>query len=98
MAGDSLPKNVVALGVVSALNDMASEIAIRTIPLFLNNVLGVKTGLIGLIEGIAEATSTLLKLGAGVLSDRFQNRKTLTLIGFGLSNVMKPLLFSPIRG
>ncbi len=53
----SLPKNVLALGVVSALNDMASEIAIRTVPLFLANVLGVKTGLIGLMEGMAETTA-----------------------------------------
>jgi MFS family permease len=88
-----LPKNVLALGVVSALNDMASEVAIRTIPLFLANVLGVKTGIIGLIEGIAESTATVCKLLAGLASDRMGRRKPLTLLGFTLSNVMKPLLF-----
>ncbi len=89
----SLSKNVIALGIVSALNDMASEVAVRTIPLFLANVLGVKTGLIGLIEGIAETTATLLKLVSGVLSDRLGKRKPLMLLGFGLSNLSKPLLY-----
>ncbi len=88
-----LPKNLVALGFVSALNDLASEIAIRTIPLFLANVLGVKIGLIGLIEGIAETTATLLKLGSGIWSDRIGKRKPLALLGFGLSNFTKPLLY-----
>lgn len=88
-----LHKNVLVLGVVSALNDMASEVAIRTIPLYLANVLGVKTAMIGLIEGVAESTSTLLKLVAGIVSDRMGRRKPLTLLGFGLSNLMKPLLF-----
>lgn len=79
----SLSKNVIALGIVSALNDMASEVAVRTIPLFLANVLGVKTGLIGLIEGIAETTATLLKLVSGVLSDRLGKRKPLSFWASG---------------
>ena len=87
-----LPRNVVVLGIVSALNDMASEIAIRTIPLFLNKVLGVKTGLMGLIEGLAETTSTLLKLASGILPDKLGKRKPLTLFGVALSNLMKALL------
>lgn len=88
-----LQKNVIALGIVSAANDMASEVAVRTIPLFLANVLGVKTGLIGLIEGVAETTATLLKFVSGLLSDRMGKRKPLTLLGFGLSNLSKPLLY-----
>ena len=67
----SLDPTVRALGVVSLLNDFSSEVAVRTLPLFLANVLGVRIGIIGLIEGIAESTATLLKLVSGYLSDRF---------------------------
>jgi hypothetical protein len=65
-----LDPTVRTLGVVSLLNDFSSEVAVRTLPLFLANVLGVRTTVIGLIEGIAESTSTLLKLVSGHLSDR----------------------------
>jgi MFS family permease len=88
-----LDPSVRALGVVSLLNDFSSEIAVRTLPLFLANVLGVRVGVIGLIEGIAESTATLLKLVSGYLSDRFQRRKALALWGYGFSNLTKPLLY-----
>ena len=88
-----LDPTVRALGVVSLLNDFSSEVAVRTLPLFLANVLGVRIGIIGLIEGIAESTATLLKLFSGYLSDRLGHRKTLTLWGYGLSNISKPLLY-----
>ena len=65
-----LDPTVRALGVVSLLNDFSSEVAVRTLPLFLANVLGVRIGIIGLIEGIAESTATLLKLVSGYLADR----------------------------
>jgi len=81
------------LGVVSLLNDFSSEVAVRTLPLFLANVLGVRTTVIGLIEGIAESTSTLLKLVSGHLSDRIGHKKALALWGYGLSNFTKPLLY-----
>ena len=64
-----LDLTVRALGVLP-LNDFSSEVAVRTLPLFLANVLGVKIGIIGLIEGIAESTATLLKLVSGYLSVR----------------------------
>jgi Na+/melibiose symporter-like transporter len=70
-----LDPSVRALGVVSLLNDFSSEVAVRTLPLFLANVLGVRIGIIGLIEGIAESTATLLKLVSGYLSDRFQKKR-----------------------
>ena len=60
-----LHPTVRALGIVSLLNDLSSEVTVRTLPLFLANVLGVRTGIIGLIEGIAETTATLLKLVCG---------------------------------
>jgi MFS family permease len=88
-----LDPTVRALGVVSLLNDFSSEVAVRTLPLFLANVLGVRIGIIGLIEGIAESTATLLKLVSGYLSDRTGRKKDLALWGYGFSNFTKPLLY-----
>jgi MFS family permease len=88
-----LDPTVRALGVVSLLNDFSSEVAVRTLPLFLANVLGVRIGIIGLIEGIAESTATLLKLVSGYLSDYTGRKKALALWGYGFSNFTKPLLY-----
>src|SRR6266498_1486596 len=88
-----LDPTVKALGFVTLLNDLSSEVAVRTLPLFLANVLGVRVGIIGLIEGLAESTATLLKLVSGVLSDRVGKKKALALWGYGLSGFTKPLLF-----
>jgi MFS family permease len=88
-----LDPTVKALGVVSLLNDISSEVTLRTLPLFLANVLGVKTGIIGLIEGLAESTATLLKIVSGLFADRRGKKKGLTLWGYGLSGFTKPLLF-----
>jgi MFS family permease len=88
-----LNRTVRALGVVSLLNDFSSEVAVRTLPLFLANVLGVKVGIIGLIEGLAESTATLLKLFSGYLSDRVGQKKALSLCGYALSNFTKPFLY-----
>jgi len=88
-----LNRTVRALGVVSLLNDLSSEVAVRTLPLFLANVLGVRIGIIGLIEGIAESTATLLKLFSGYLADRLGRKKALSLCGYALSNFTKPLLY-----
>ncbi len=62
-------------------------------PLFLANVLGVQTSIIGLIEGIAEATASLLKLFSGWLSDRLGSRKWLAVLGYGISALVKPFFF-----
>lgn len=88
-----LDRNVKVLGIVTLLNDLSSEVAVRTLPLFLANVLGVKTGVIGFIEGIAESTATLLKIASGQLADRLGKKKGLTLFGYGLSGLTKPLLY-----
>jgi MFS family permease len=93
-----LNQTVKALGVVSLLNDFSSEVTVRTLPLFLSNILGVRIGIIGLIEGIAESTATLLQLISGYLSDRIGKRKALTLCGYGLSNFTKPLLYFGTAG
>lgn len=88
-----LDTSVRALGVVSLLNDISSEVTVRTLPLFLANVLGVKPSTIGLIEGLGESTATLLKLVSGSLTDRSGRRKPLALFGYALSGFSKPLLY-----
>jgi MFS family permease len=88
-----LPRNVWILSITSFLTDVSSEMLFNLLPLFLVNVLGVRTAVVGLIEGLAETTASLVKLGSGALSDYLENRKTLTVIGYSLSALAKPLLF-----
>src|SRR5512135_2509184 len=88
-----LPRNVWAVGLTSFFMDISSEMVINIIPLFLANVLGVKTNIIGLIQGIAEATASILKLFSGWLSDKMGGRKWLAVIGYGLSAVSKPFFY-----
>jgi MFS family permease len=88
-----LPRNVWVVTVTSFLTDVSSEMVINLIPLFLANVLGVRTGTIGLIEGIAETTASLLKVFSGWLSDRLGQRKWLTVAGYTLSTIAKPFLY-----
>jgi MFS family permease len=73
--------------------DISSEMVINILPLFLANVLGVQTGIIGLIEGIAEATASILKLFSGWLSDKMGGRKWLAVAGYGLSAAAKPFFY-----
>ena len=87
-----LPANVVAIGLVSLLNDASSEIIYPLLPIFLATTLGASAGAIGIIEGLAESISSLLKLFAGHLSDRLQRRKFLVVGGYALAAVMRPLL------
>ncbi len=89
----TLPRNVWVMTVTSFLTDVSSEMIINLIPLFLANVLGVRTGVIGLIEGLAETTASLLKLYSGWLSDRLGQRKWLTVAGYALSTLAKPFLY-----
>ncbi|MCS7065354.1 MAG: MFS transporter [Fimbriimonadales bacterium] len=86
-----LPKAVVALGAVSLLNDISSEMIYPLLPLFLAQ-LGASVAFIGLIEGIAETTASLLKLVSGWLADRFGRYRQLTAFGYGLSVLTRPLL------
>jgi MFS family permease len=89
----SLPRNVWVLTATSFLTDISSEMILNLVPLFLANVLGVGTAVIGLIDGIAETTASLLKLYSGALSDRLGQRKWLAVIGYGLSTLSKPFLY-----
>jgi len=88
-----LPRNVWAVGLTSFFMDVSSEMVLNILPLFLANVLGVKTNIIGLIEGIAEATASILKLFSGWLSDKIGGRKWLAVIGYGLSALSKPFFY-----
>lgn len=88
-----LPRNVKIVAVTSFLTDVSSEMVINTLPLFLKNVLGVKTSIIGLIEGVAESTSSLVKLFSGWLSDKLKKRKLLAVMGYGISALSKPLFY-----
>jgi MFS family permease len=89
----SLPRNVWVVTLTSFLTDISSEMVLNLLPLFLKNVLGVKTDIIGVIEGVAETTSSLLKIVSGWLSDKLRQRKWLTIAGYGLSTVSKPFLY-----
>ncbi len=88
-----LPRNVWAVGFTSLFMDISSEMVINILPLFLANVLGVQTSIIGLIDGIAEATASLLKMFSGWLSDRLGARKWLAVAGYGLSALVKPFFY-----
>lgn len=85
-------RNVTVAGLVSFFMDLSSEMIYPLVPLFLANTLGVNKAVIGLIEGIAEATASLLKVFSGWLSDRIGNRKGLMAIGYGISTLSRPLM------
>ena len=83
---------VIILGGVSFFNDAASDMLAPLLPLFLTATLGAGPAIVGLIEGVAEATASILKLLAGWLADRGWNHKGLVLGGYGLSNAARPLI------
>jgi sugar phosphate permease len=89
----ALPRNVWAVSLTSFFMDISSEMVINILPLFLSNVLGVGTNVIGLIEGIAEATASLLKVFSGWLSDRLRARKWLAVAGYSISTLAKPFFY-----
>jgi MFS family permease len=87
----SLPRNVWAVSLTSFFMDISSEMVINILPLFLSNVLGVGTGVIGLIEGVAEALASLLKVFSGWVSDKIGARKWPAVAGYAISALAKPL-------
>jgi MFS family permease len=88
-----LPRNVWIVTATSLLTDISSEMIVYLVPLFLSNVLGVRTAIIGLIDGVAETTASLLKIYSGALSDKLGKRKWLTVAGYSLSTLAKPFLY-----
>jgi MFS family permease len=88
----AISKNVFLLGLVSFFNDVASEMTRPLIPIFLTTVLAAPMTVVGLIEGIAEATASILKVLSGWLSDRWQRRKGLVVAGYSFSALSQLLL------
>ena len=88
---DRIPRTVWMLGGVSLFMDMSSELVHAVLPLYLTTVLGLSVLAVGIIEGVAEATASMLKVVSGFLSDRFAARKSLALLGYGLAALVKPV-------
>jgi len=86
-----VPRTVWALGLVSLLMDVSSEIIHALLPLFMTATLGLSVALVGLVDGIAEATASITKVFSGYASDRIGRRKPLILLGYGLGAASKPL-------
>ena len=91
-AGHSLhPRSVWALGFVSMFMDISSEMIHALLPLYMVSVLGTSVVAVGLIEGVAEATASITKVFSGALSDWLGKRKLLTVLGYGLAALTKPV-------
>jgi len=84
--------NVLIFGLVSLLTDVSSEMIYPLLPLFLTGVLGAGPVFLGVVEGVAESTASLLKLVSGIWSDRVRRRKPLVLAGYSLSSLARPLV------
>ena len=93
---NGLPRNVIALGVVSLLMGVSSQMMHSLLPLFLVTVLGASTVSVGIIEGIAEATNSMARVFSGTFSDWLGRRKPLVVLGYGLAALSKPLF--PLAG
>jgi MFS family permease len=91
-----VPATVWALGAVSLLMDLSSELVHSLLPIFMVTVLGASMLAVGVVEGIAEATASIVKLFSGAISDRLGRRKPIVVIGYGLAALSKPLF--PLAG
>ena len=86
-----LPKGIWVLGFVSMFMDTSSELVHSILPIFMATTLGASMVTIGIIEGVAEAAAAIIKVFSGVLSDYFQKRKLLAVVGYGLAALTKPV-------
>lgn len=87
---ERLPRNVRVTSATSFLTDISSEMIVNVVPLFLANVLGTRTVVIGLIEGVAASVASVVAMFSGSVSDRIQSRKWPAVVGYGLSALSKP--------
>ncbi|TSA47045.1 MAG: MFS transporter [Deltaproteobacteria bacterium] len=87
----ALPMSIWALGLGSLFMDMSSELIHSLLPIFMSTVLGASMVVIGVVEGIAEASAAVTKVFSGVISDRIGKRKLLVVLGYGLGAITKPL-------
>src|SRR5215470_3488249 len=94
MANDKqgLNRTVYTLGWVSFLSDVASDMIYPLLPDFLTKTLAAGPAALGLIEGVAEATSSVMKMVSGWWSDRFHRRKPLVVAGYGIAAAARPLV------
>ena len=90
--------NVLWLSVASFLNDAASEMIYPLLPLFLTGTLGVGAAFVGVVEGVAESASSLLKLASGWLADRTGRRKAPTALGYAIAALGRPLIAATAAG
>src|SRR5579864_1149352 len=88
----SLPRTVFVLGLVSLFTDVSTEMITPILPLFLTQVLLAGPFAIGLIEGVAKTTASLLQVFSGVWTDRLKHRKGLIVWGYGLSGFFRPFI------
>jgi len=88
-----LNPNVFFLGIVSLLTDVSSEMIFTLVPLFLFNVLGATTTVVGLIGGLSESADAIFRIFSGWLSDRVGRRKPLAVVGYSLSTLAKPFMY-----
>ena len=94
-----IPRGIWMLGFVSMFMDISSEIIHSLLPMFLVTSLGASAMMVGLIEGVAEATTPIVKIFSGALSDYLRNRKWLAVIGYGVGALSKPLFaLAPTAG
>jgi MFS family permease len=91
-----IPRTVWALGFVSLFMDLSSELVHALLPVYMTAVLGASMVAVGLVEGIAEGTASVVKVFSGALSDRLRRRKPFAVIGYGLGMLSKPLF--PLAG
>jgi MFS family permease len=89
--GTTSRRNIFALGFVSFFTDVSSEMVFSLLPTFLLGLPGASIAILGFIEGTSEALSYALRAVSGVFSDKFRKRKLLVLVGYGVSNAVKPL-------
>lgn len=87
-----IPRTVLILSLVSLFNDIASEMIYPIVPIFLTAVLGAPVTVVGLIEGLAEATASIMKFLSGYWSDRVHKRKPFVVVGYGLGAISKILI------
>ena len=90
-ARPAMPRAIWALGLVSLLMDVSSELIHSLLPMFMVTVLGASALMIGVVDGIGEATALIVKVFSGALSDRLGRRKSLAVFGYGLGALSKPL-------
>ncbi len=87
----NIPRSVWMLGLVSLFMDMSSEMAHAVLPLFVVGTLGASVAILGLLDAVANGTTHFAKLYSGLISDRFQSRKKLALLGYAMAALSKPL-------